>query len=650
MTKKPASIPPRPVVEAMELHRAGRLDEAERRYAALLPEFARVPDLQFGIGYLALQQGRLDTAAAHLEKARGLRPGHAGTLNALGSALLGLGRAKDAEAQFAQAFRAEPSPVSAEHWAIAARQVGAFKTVVKIFNTASRSGFATPRLQGAAAHAFAALGETDRAAEIIRLAVTSAPNDVEIRHVAGKIESLRVNAGEAVTHLERAVQLSPSTAQLHLDLAWAYIQAERADAAAKALRAAAERAGADGPGRDPVVLRDCAIGLERLNLLDEAERIAERAAIALPRDGLLAAIRSTLRRRDGRLNDAYEVLAPVIKVAPQDHRDIWFEWARVLDGLGKVEEAASALGMANKFWRSRPNTDEWIAAERKAMARRAAEAEKLAPITAQAATADPAALAPLPFKPVFLTGFPRSGTTLTDRVLGAHPAVSILEERPLIEVLLSTVEKKYGPYPGCLLALAENPEDIVGLRDFYARGVEQYGGAPGGVALDKHPMNFWRLGLIRMVFPEAPILVLRRHPLDVVLSCWQQNFFHTPPLSVFASLSDAAETYDQWHRLVEAIVAVLPLDLVDLSYEALAADPEKEIRAILPKLGLEWRDEILRFGEETVDGQVVWSASYAQVGENIHSKAVGRWKRYESQLAGVKGVLAPWCARFGYSV
>ncbi|WP_161973722.1 sulfotransferase family protein [Hwanghaeella grinnelliae] len=639
MTKPAASKPPREVVETMKLHMAGRLDEAERRYRALLPEHPRVADLHYGIGFLALQKRQSDAAMKHLETARMLRPGHAKTLGALGSAYLGTGRVKEAMARFGEAFQAEPSAMAAENWAIAARQAGDFKTMVQIYETASQSGFATPRLQSMAAHATAGLGDADRAAEIVRQAVEGAPNDIEIRQVAGKIATLRMQPKEAITHLELAVEQAPSAAQLHLDLAWAYIFGERADDAARALRAAVQYAGGNA-----LILRDCAKGLERLNLLAEAEPIAAEAAKALPGDAILSTLRSTLARRDGRLEDAHDVLAPLIHEAPVQHRDVWFEWAKVLDGLGDVEAAGNAYGKANELWRAYPNSVAWAEKENRDMEARLRDVESLPEI------ALPEGLAPLPFRVVFVTGFPRSGTTLVDRILGAHSTVSILEEKPLIEAVLKQVEDKHGPYPACLPALAANRDDMNALRDFFAKTVELHGGAPGGVLLDKHPINYWRLGLIRLLFPEAPILVLRRNPLDSVLSCWQQDFFHAPNLCVFSTLPDAAAAFDQWHRLVEAIGRRLPLDLIDLKYEELAAEPEKTIRQVLPRLGLDWEDAIMRFAEHTVAGAVVTSASYAQVGEQINSKAVGKWKRYEKQLSAVVGVLKPWCDRFGYSV
>jgi len=637
MRKPVAKKPPPEVVEAIKLHMAGRLDEAERRYRALLPDHARVADLQYGIGFLALQKGQPDTAVIHLEKARGLQPGHAQTLNALGSAYLGVGRAKDAETRLGEAYRAEATATAAENWAIAARQAGAFQTMVKIYETATRSGLATPRLKSMAAHAIAALGDADRADDVANEAVKGAPNDPEIRHVAGKIALLRIYPKEAIEHLEQAVNLAPSAAQLHLDLAWAYILGERADDAARALRSAVRHAGGNA-----VILRDCAIGLERLNLLNEAEPLAAKAAETLPGDDLLAALRSTLARRAGRLNEAFELMAPIMRDKRPQHRDVWFEWAQVLNGLGDFADAGDAYRKANELWRTYPNAVAWAKTEKRAMEARLRKAESLSAMTV------PEDLAPLPFRLVFLTGFPRSGTTLVDRILGAHSTVSVLEEKPLIESLLKQVEDKYGPYPACLPALAANREDIDALRDFYVKSVARHGGAPGGVLLDKHPVNYWRLGLIRLVFPEAPILVMRRNPMDTVLSCWQQNFFHSPNLSVFSTLRDAAAAYDQWHRLVDAIGRCLPLDLTELSYEELAANPERIMRKVLPHLGLDWEDSIMRFADHTVAGAVVTSASYAQVGEQINTKAVGKWEGYRKSLAEVMPVLSPWCDRFGY--
>ncbi len=628
---------PAAVAEAMDLHRAGRLEEAEQRYLALLPEYPGVADLHYGLGFLALQRGAAADAAAYLEKARGLRPGHGKTLNALGSVYLSMNRPGDAEARFAEAYRAEPSSMVAENWAVAALHSKSVQTVLDIFDAASRAGGASPRLHVLAAKALAEMGETERAAAMIAPALQAVPDDPETRHVVGLIATLRVIPLEAVEHLERAAALAPSTARVQVDLGWAYIWAERADAAGEAFQAAVACANGDA-----AVLRDCAIGLERLSLLQEAGELAERAAVALPWDGKLAALRSVLARRDGRWQDAFDHLAPVMAEAPPEDFNVWFEWARVQDGLGEAEDAAESYRQANVFWRKRPKTEDWVAEEHAAMTRRIRDAEALPSLS------PPAGLAPMPFRTIFLTGFPRSGTTLADRMLGAHSSVALLEEKPLIETVMRRVEATFGSYPACLPALAANLEEVNALRAFYAEGVRRYGGAPGGVALDKHPVNFWRIGLIRVLFPEAPILVLRRHPADTVLSCWQQNFRHTPTLSIFSSLPDAAAGFDQWHRLVNAMEKALPLNPVVVSYEALAEKPEETLRAILPDLGLAWEDGMIRFKEKTVSSAVVLSASYAQVGEGISTKAVGKWAGYRETLANVLPVLKPWCDRFGY--
>lgn len=630
---------PPAVTEAMDLHRAGRLPEAEQRYRALLPQFPESADLQYGLGFLSLQQGKSDVAITHLEQARNLRPGHGKTLNALGSAYLSTGKAGQAQECFAEGYRADPSPMLAENWAVAASHTKSHGTVLEILDTAKRNGGTSPRLHVLAAKAMAELGELQRASDTIAPALQAMQDDPETRHVAGLIATLRAQPLEAVLHLERAAELSPKTARLQVDLGWAYIWAERHDPAAMSFRWAVEQSAGDA-----AVVRDSAIGLERLGLLEEAGVLAEGAVVALPWDGKLAALRSVLARRDGRRQDAHDLMAPVMAEAPPEDFNVWFEWARVLDGVHEPEGAAEAYAKANALWRARPKTEEWIAAEHRAAAQRVQAAEALTPVTL------PQSVAPLPFRVIFLTGFPRSGTTLADRMLGAHSTVTLYEEKPLIETVLSRVEAEFGPYPACLPALTGDIAAVNALRAFYAEGVRQYGGAPNGVVLDKHPVNFWRIGLIRVLFPEAPILVLRRHPADAVLSCWQQNFRHTPTLSVFSGLSDAARTFDLWNQLVAALDKAMPLSAITVRYEDLAASPEETLRGLLPGLGLTWEDAMIDFQARTVTEKVVLSASYAQVREGVSTKAVGKWSAYEKALAKALPILKPWCDRFGYEL
>ena len=135
MTTGMAAEVPAPVLTAMDLHRAGKLAEAEQAYRALLPQYPDSPDLQYGLGFLALQQGKADAAIQHLEQARGLRPGHGKTLNALGSAYLATGKPVEAQARFAEGYAADPSPMLTENWAVAASYTKSNATVLEIFDT-----------------------------------------------------------------------------------------------------------------------------------------------------------------------------------------------------------------------------------------------------------------------------------------------------------------------------------------------------------------------------------------------------------------------------------------------------------------------------------------------------------------------------------
>ncbi len=125
--------------------------------------------------------------------------------------------------------------------------------------------------------------------------------------------------------------------------------------------------------------------------------------------------------------------------------------------------------------------------------------------------------------PVFLVGFPRSGTTLLDQILDGHPRLQVMEEKPALFDIRSTIDTMPGGYPSALASLKET--DIQNLRDRYLRNVERHiDRRPGTILVDKLPVNICSIPLIVRLFPNSRIILALRHPCDVVLSNFMQDY------------------------------------------------------------------------------------------------------------------------------
>ena len=246
--------------------------------------------------------------------------------------------------------------------------------------------------------------------------------------------------------------------------------------------------------------------------------------------------------------------------------------------------------------------------------------------------------------PVFLVGFPRSGTTLLDTILMGHPDTIVMEEQPPLNI----VAKKLGG----LSALATMDEAALGAaRDHYYREVETIQPLePGRLLVDKSPLFLTKALLIARLFPNARFILALRHPCDVLLSCFMSNFRLNSAMSNFLRLGDAAEFYDLVFQHWEKARALLPLNVHTIVYERLVEDVEGEVRPLFDWLGLDWHEQALDHRSTAKARGLVTTASYSQITEPIYKRSSGRWTRYREQLEPVLPVLKPWVEKFGYAL
>jgi len=246
---------------------------------------------------------------------------------------------------------------------------------------------------------------------------------------------------------------------------------------------------------------------------------------------------------------------------------------------------------------------------------------------------------------VFLVGFPRSGTTLLERVLTSHPDIVALEEIDALGVAGNALLDN-GPDLQSLLRMT--PEEAAGRRGVYWDSVRRTMGEPivGRIFVDKMPLHTVALPLIARLFPDAGILFALRDPRDVVLSCFRRRFRINAAMFEFLTLEGAARYYDAVMRLAALARDRLPLDFRDVRHEAVVADFDGEIRKVLGFVGAPWDPSVRDFAAQV--RVVPRTPSAPQVARGLNAEGVGQWRRYRAQLAPVASLLAPWVERFGY--
>ncbi len=251
--------------------------------------------------------------------------------------------------------------------------------------------------------------------------------------------------------------------------------------------------------------------------------------------------------------------------------------------------------------------------------------------------------------PLFVVGFPRSGTTLLEQLLDAHPDLASFDEQPLLQRLCSAIEADGLRFPQDLDRLPR--ARMLQLRQHYAADVQRLRPDLGKRrAVDKNPLNLTRLALVATLFPKAQVVLALRHPCDVVLSCYQQDF-RSPALALgFETQLDTARLYHQVMQQYHEHADRFDLAVHVLRYEDLVADVVGEARRLLTFLDLPWQPELLQFTERARDKASISTPSYSQVVQPVNRRAVGRWQRYRPWFEGaVLDTLQPWIERFGYS-
>lgn len=227
-------------------------------------------------------------------------------------------------------------------------------------------------------------------------------------------------------------------------------------------------------------------------------------------------------------------------------------------------------------------------------------------------------------RPLFILGLPRSGTTLIDRIVSSHSqVVSLGEHKSLVFALLGEAGGDMGK-----LDLIERSTqiDFAMLGQRYCNSIDGFG-SPAPRLVDKTPLNFLYLGLIHLAMPGARIIHMRRNPMDSCYAIYKTLFRAGYPFSY--SLQDVGRYYIAYSRLMEHWRTTIPGAFIDVDYEAVIADQERETRRILDYCGLEWEDACLEFHRHPGPAA---TASAVQVRQPVYSSSVGLWRKYEKQL------------------
>ncbi|HEY1992502.1 MAG TPA: sulfotransferase, partial [Gammaproteobacteria bacterium] len=449
--------------------------------------------------------------------------------------------------------------------------------------------------------ALVALGRHREARQLLDTALALQPAEAPLREASGMAHMAMGHYEDAAREFERVLAAEPARLESYGHLATVY---------------------------------------EQLNRLDDTRRVLEAGLVRRPEQPSLSFLAARLQRREDPAAARVALLAlrDGRSVTAALDRDIEYDLGRCADALGQTDAAMAHFQAAkHKTWdlaKPAPGLEQ-VFPRQLASLKRAYGGEHV-PVPGEAQKPMPA----------FLVGFPRSGTTLLDTMLGAHPALWVMEEQPTVQALLDGYLAGGLSYADDLHRL--KPAQLAGLRGLYQRAARAAGwdGAKG--LIDKSPFATVHLGLIQQVFPAAPVIFLARHPCDVVLSCMMSNFEVNSGTVHFARLDTTVKLYCAVMELWQLYRQRLPLHHHLLRYEDLVQQPETELRRLLDFLGLPWASQVLEHSAAAARRGRITTPSYDQVSRPLYQDARDRWRRYARYLEPHLPALAPHIQAFGY--
>jgi tetratricopeptide (TPR) repeat protein len=491
-------------------------------------------------------------------------------------------------------------------------------------------------------------GRPDRALAAYRELLVKFPDMAQLWFELGFAAGKQLDFVQADQACQCAVELASGNVSLLVLLGQQYHWLRRLDRA----RACFEQAVAADPASIHAQL-SLADWYERERRLDDAWECVEACVARQPQDAQVLCVKALLLHRRGQNTEAEILLRDLIQRGSHDLNVKYTsrqQLAVVLDQLGQHAEALKWLGEAKTVLRQSADVAKMEQNYDRAICRRRELLASLTPETIQRWRREGSAMA-TPHRLAFLGGHPRSGTTLLEQILGAHPGIAAFDE-PM--AFVEEISEKLAPLnAACGLTLKKLDAFSVPHRaDFQRRYFKSLlrdgaGVSAAEVLLDKNPSPTASLHLWLRMFPELKVIIALRNPRDVVISCYFQNLRLNATNANFLSLERTVRHYadlmDVWLRLRE----LGGFDWIESRYEDVVVNLESEGRRVTEFLGLAWHPQQARF-YETTRKKFVFSPTYNDVTKPVHNRAVGRWKFYEDALSPIQEKLAPYCRAFGY--
>ena len=501
----------------------------------------------------------------------------------------------------------------------------------------------TPRLEKA--RSLWAQGRFESAQQLFSEALRQEPTNVRAYVDAAQAYANRYEFQKTAMILHRLCSLEPANPGVHHLAGETYAWLKLPGRAIACFETAAEL-----PGALPRSWIELAALYERSHRLDDAASLVERALSAKPGlpKGLL--VRARIERRQKHLDTAQATLRSLVESVPSESElacEAWAELAALLDQQGDYDAAFAAIEQCKRRQRER-DAAEWKTSEHVLNRFR----RMIDSITADDFRRWQEPRSELTERRIaLLAGFPRSGTTLLEQVLDAHPELISSEERDYVaKEFFPSLHRKHSheaPIQEVLDSLSLPRLRVE--RQRYFQAMEWLLGEPVGrrLHLDKNPAYNPAIPIMLRLFPETRLIIALRDPRDVVISCYLRHLPLNPVSVRFLSLERTVDRYvldmQAWLKFREMV----PVPWCEVRYEDAVAELETTARRMISTLGLPWDPAVMHYRTRLPEKHVN-SPSYEAVSQPVYTASIGRWANYEKHLAPILPKLDPYLREFGY--
>ena len=586
----------------------GRTEDAAsafKRVTELNPTYA---DGFSNLGVTLQEQGKLDEAIAACNKALSIKPDYAEAYNNMGNALQDQGKLDEAIAAYNKALSIKPDYADAYYnMGVTLQAQGKLDEAIAAYNKALSIKPDYAASYNNMGVTLQAQGKLDEAIAAYNKALSIKPDYAAAYNNMGVILKAQGKLDEAIAAYNKALSIKPDYAD-----AWSN--------------------GADA--------------LEKWNKLKELDLWLERAfQIFKPVPSDLSFMKSKLLWRNKDTQEAiklisnidFETITPIRK---QDYLNLkakCFEASKNYDLAYDCFKNMNALAIkSNDYLGLDPES--YFQNIRKQLTGLKSNSLK-----------NPANLISeqTDLVPVFLVGFPRSGTTLLDTILRSHSSIDVVEEQPMVGSAKAFIQKSGYSEIG-----QDLPQEVlVGARKAYITELDKHIQTldSKSIFIDKLPLNILQIPLIRQLYPQAKFILALRHPLDTILSCWMQNFKLNSAMAIMVDLDRIVEFYCVAMQTFKICRAKYNLSVHEIRYEDLLEDLSGETSALLKFLDLDWEVQMENYQETALKRGRIATPSYSQVVQPIYKEAKYRWLHYEKHLRQYVAEVEPWIDEYGYS-